>query len=194
MERLVVAERAASILYRKQQVLRREDRRLAAVVEGTGIAWVAAVHAAETWQRTAMILGDRPRLEAAASASRPAMARLAWRTDMGVEYPGQATSDVTPAHAIAGTSALAEAAAAYGRATQAAVEHAAATAAAARVNEELVRTQRRLRAVRDRWIVQLQVALRELELRLDEHEREELTRTRFHHRTLRRLGPTVPPS
>jgi vacuolar-type H+-ATPase subunit D/Vma8 len=46
-----------------------------------------------------------------------------------------------------------------------------------------------LRAIRDRWVPQLQETLRDLELQLDEHEREELTRTRLHDRTRSALTP-----
>lgn len=184
MDRLAVAERAASILHRKQLVLRHEDRRLAALAERTATTWTAAVRDAQTWQRRAMILGDRPGLQAAASAASPAIARLTWRTEMGVEFPSEASCELPTTPAIAGTPALAAAAAAYRHALQAAVEHAAATTAAARVSTELALTQRRLRAVRDRWIPELHTTLRELELRLEEHEREELTRTRLH--------PTIP--
>ena len=179
MDRLAVAERAASTLHRKQLVLRHEDRRLAALAERTATTWTAAVRDAQTWQRRAMILGDRPGLQAAASAASPAIApHVAYRD--GSRFPSEASCELPTTPAIAGTPALAAATAAYRHALQAAVEHAAATTAVARVSTELALTQRRLRAVRDRWIPELHTTLRELELRLDEHEREELTRTRLH--------------
>ncbi len=118
-----------------------------------------------------------------ASAS-PAAALLTWRTEMGVEFPSESSCELPAMPSIAGTPALAAAAAAYRHALQAAVEHAAVITAAARVSTELALTQRRLRAVRDRWIPELHTTLRELELRLDEHEREELTRARLHHATI----------
>jgi V/A-type H+-transporting ATPase subunit D len=180
MDRLAVAERAAAILHRKQLALRHEERRLAALAERTAATWTAAVRDAQMWQLRAMILGGRSDLQAAASAVSPAIARLTWRTEMGVEFPSEAGCEFPPPASVAGTPALAAAAAAYRHALEAAVEHAAATTAAARVSSELALTQRRLRAVRDRWIPELGTTLRELELRLDEHEREELTRTRLH--------------
>ena len=102
---------------------------------------------------------------------------------MGVEYPGEAGCDLPPAPPIAGSPALAAAAAAYRHALEAAVEHAAVTTALTRVRKELAVTQQRLRAVRDRWIPELRTTLRDLKVRLDEHEREELTRTRLHRPT-----------
>jgi V/A-type H+/Na+-transporting ATPase subunit D len=185
MERLVVAQQAAGILHRKHQALRREESRLAALAEQSGATWAAMMRDAEIWQRRAMILGGRSGLRAAATAADPATARLLWRTEMGVELPAEASCELPSMPSIPGTPALSAAAAAYGSALQAGVEHAAVTAAKSRVSAELALTQRRLRAVRDRWIPQLHVTIAELEVRLDESEREELTRTRLH-------GPTVP--
>ena len=130
-----------------------------------------------------MILGARSDLQAAATSASPASARLAWQTEMGVEIPAEASCDLPPDAPIPGTPTLAAAAAAYRHAFEAAVEHAAVTNAATRVSAELAVTQQRLRAVRDRWIPELQTTLRDLELRLDEHEREELSRGRSHRPT-----------
>jgi V/A-type H+-transporting ATPase subunit D len=189
IDRLAVAERAASILHRKHQALRQEEIRLAALTERSAARWTAAVRDAEAWQRQAMILGARSDLQAAATLVSPAGARLVWRTEMGVEIPAEASCDLPPTPPVPGTPTLAAAADAYRRALEAAVEHAAVTNAAARVSAELVVTQQRLRAVRDRWIPQLQAAVQALELRLDDHEREELSRSRSHHRT---TAPSVP--
>jgi V/A-type H+-transporting ATPase subunit D len=185
VERLSVADRAAGILHRKQQALRQEDRRLAALSERSAENWVAAVRDAETWQRRAMILGGRSDLLAAAICAHPAIVHLTWRSEMGVEFPGEASCEVPSSPEIARTPALAATAAAYRHALQAGVEHAAVTTAAERVSTELALTQRRMRAVRDRWIPVLRNTLRELEVRLDEHEREESMRARPHPRSIR---------
>ena len=111
--------------------------------------------------------------------SRQRSPRVAYR-DGSRDSPPKPAATSHPTPPIPGTPALAAAAAAYRHALEAAVEHAAVTTAAARVSTELSVTQQRLRAVRDRWIPELPTALHELELRLDEHEREELTRTRPH--------------
>jgi V/A-type H+-transporting ATPase subunit D len=189
LDRLAVAERAAGILDRKQHALLHDHERLTALTEQTSTTWTAVVRDAETWQRRAMILGARPDLQAAATQIPPAQARIVWRTEMGVEVPSEASSEPAQPPSLPGAPALAAAATAYRRAMQAAVEHAAATTALRRVDSELALTLRRLRAIRDRWVPQLQETLRDLELQLDEHEREELTRTRLHDRTRSALTP-----
>ena len=132
-----------------------------------------------------------PPCEAAATAASPASVHLVWRAEMGVEIPAEASCDLPLSPPIPGTPALAAAAAAYRHALEAAVEHAAVTDAAARVSAELAVTRHRLRAVRDRWIPQLETALRTLELALDEYERAELTRTRSPHRTAPLSAPST---
>jgi len=191
IDRLAVAGRAASILHRKHQALRQEEIRLAALTERSAAAWTTAVRDAEEWQRQAMILGARSDLRAATTLVRPASARVVWRTEMGVEIPAEASCDLPPTAPTPGTPALASATAAYRHALEAAVEHAAVTNAAARVSTELVVTQHRLRAVRDRWIPALQDALQLLELRLDDHDREELSRSRAHRRSATPSAPSM---
>jgi V/A-type H+-transporting ATPase subunit D len=180
VDRLAVAERAAGILDRKQHALLHEHERLETLAEQTTRTWTAAVHEAETWHRRALILGARSDLLATSARIPPARARIVWRTEMGVEVPSAASSELPATSSLPGTPALAAAATAYRHALQVAVEHAAATTALRRVDAELAHTRRRLRAIRDRWIPRLQRALRDLELHLDEYEREALTRTRLH--------------
>ena len=178
IERLTVAERASGILRRKQHALRREEQRLARLLESSGAAWTAAVREAEMWQRRAMIVGARSSLRAVTAAEQPAAVHLVWQTMMGVEFPGEARCDLAPPAPIPGTPSLGSGAVAYRRAISAAVDHAAVAAAAERVHADLGLTQQRLTAVDERWIPALRETLRELELRLDEHEREELARSR----------------
>ena len=59
------------------------------------------------------------------------------------------------------------------------MQHAAATAARERLEEALEETSRRLRAVRDRWVPDLEARLAALDLALDEAEREEIVRVRW---------------
>ncbi len=179
VERLDVARRAGDILEHKQQALRLEERRLAHLVERSATALAAAVSDAETWQRRAMVLGGRPGLETATRTTTPAEAEFTWKSEMGVRYPGEATCELGPPPDLPGPSALTAAAREYRRALTRAVEHAAASDALERFRTELGTTEQRLHAVRDRWIPRLEDALDDLELRLDEHEREELVRTRF---------------
>ena len=132
IERLAVAERAGGVLHRKQQALRQEEQRLAALTERSAASWHAAVREAEACQRRAMVLGARPAMRAAATAASPAAVHLVWRAEMGVEVPAEASCDLPPSPPIPGTPALAVAATAYRHALEAAVEHAAVTDAAAR--------------------------------------------------------------
>jgi V/A-type H+-transporting ATPase subunit D len=176
--RLEVARGAASVLQRKEQVLRSEEQRLAHVTAETAAAWAATVGEAEADHRRAMILGGRPALERTAASAGSATVGVAWRSTIGVELPAEATCMLPAAVAATGTSAIDAAASAYRRALTAGVAHAAAVTAHERVRRDIEVTGQRLHAVRDRWIPRLLATLRELEVRLDEHEREELMRTR----------------
>jgi V/A-type H+-transporting ATPase subunit D len=80
---------------------------------------------------------------------------------------------------LPGGASLATTANAYRRALVAAVEHAAAEAAVNRIETELARTRRRLRSLDVRAIPGLLAAIKALELRLDETDREDLVRTKW---------------
>ena len=97
-------------------------------------------------------------------------------TEAGVTYPSTATVELPDRPPTPGTAALDVAADRTGRALEAAVAHAAASAAARRVDAEQTATVRRLRAIRDRWLPRLEAELAETDLRLDETEREEISR------------------
>ena len=78
-----------------------------------------------------------------------------------------------------GTAALAEATAAHRRALQAAVQHAASSAACRILETETRETRRRLHAIADRWIPRLESELWTLVERLDEAERAEAVQLRW---------------
>jgi vacuolar-type H+-ATPase subunit D/Vma8 len=78
-----------------------------------------------------------------------------------------------------GSSALSFAADAHRRALAAAVQHAAISRAVAMLAAELTHTRTRQRAIDNRWIPQLENALRILEMQLDELDREENVRVRW---------------
>lgn len=178
-ERISVARRAAELLDQKQQLLRREQRRLAELADRTGRDWRALAVAADTWNARALVAGGRDELRRAASVAGTAEARIHWASKAGVTYPSTASTDLPPFPALAGTPALTHAADACRRALDAAVRHAATATALSLVEAELAATVRRLRAVRDRWLPQLEAQLGKLDLRLDETEREEITRLRW---------------
>ncbi len=176
-QRVETARRAADLLDQKQRLLRREQRRLSALVERTGGEWRDAVGAAEVWCTRALVGGGRDELRRAAARAAAADARLDWTTRAGVTYPSTARTELAAPPPAAGT-ALTRTAEAYRRALDVAVRHAAAEAAAERVARELAATTRRLRAIEERWLPRLEARLAELDLQLDETEREEATRLR----------------
>lgn len=177
-ERIELAQRAGELLDHKQRLLRREQRRLAEVAERTGGEWRALAGRAETWSARALVGGGRDELARAASRIAPAASRLTWSSQAGVVYPTTAAVELPPPPALDGPSALLEASRACRLALEAAVRHAAALAARRRVDAELDATVRRLRAIRDRWIPRLRRLLADLEVRLEETEREEQARVR----------------
>jgi len=178
-ERVEVARRASELLEQKQQLLRREQRRFAELAGRTGHEWETLAAEADIWNARALVAGGRDELHRAASAVDAAEARLIWTNEAGVTYPSTAVTDLPRPPRPAGSPALVQAADACRRALDAAVRHAAATTALTRVEAELVATVRRLRAIRDRWLPHLEAQLEELDVRLDEGEREETIRLRW---------------
>lgn len=183
VHRLAVATRGADVLDDKRRGLLRERARLVALVEETNEAWELAVSEAETWlQRAVLISGQRAFELASFHVPGRADVHLTWRRSLGVRYPYDAEVTLPPTPdlvAPGGSSALPLAASAYGRAVEAGARHASARAAHERVEAELVATTRRLRALERRWIPAHEEALAQLELALDETEREDAVRTRW---------------
>jgi V/A-type H+-transporting ATPase subunit D len=107
---------------------------------------------------------------------------LRWRTVLGVTCP--ADGEVSPRtapdlSALGGSAALLTAAHAHLRALEAAVRVAVLTGALRRVDDELHATALRRNAVERRWIPAHETALADLELALEELEREDGTRVRW---------------
>jgi V/A-type H+-transporting ATPase subunit D len=112
----------------------------------------------------------------------PCQVEIEWRTVMGVHYPTRARAVLSPASALAalpGGAALSAARDAYRRALELAIAAAAADAAFGKIQAELTRTSRALRALEQRAIPTHQVALSQLEMRLAEVEREDIVRVRW---------------
>jgi len=179
VERADVARRAAELLDHKQQLLRGEQRRLSALAERTGEQWRELAAEADSWCARALVAGGGDDLRRGAIGARDAHAQLTWTTQAGVTYPSTARTELPPLPVLGANVALTRAADAYRRALDAAVRHAAASAAAALVTTELTGTTRRLRAIRERWLPDLRAQLDQLDLRVDENEREEITRLRW---------------
>lgn len=177
--RIETAQRAAELLEHKQQLLRRERRRLAELVERTGREWHTAAVEAQRWNARALVAGGADELRRTARLAGSADVHLVWTSQAGVTYPSTASLTLAPRPALAGQPALWCAADACRHALQAGVQHAAATTALTRVDAELAAAVRRLRAIRDRWLPRLRAELAELDFRLEETEREEATRLRW---------------
>jgi V/A-type H+/Na+-transporting ATPase subunit D len=182
-ERLERARRAVGVMDQKRAVLAVELERAARAESAAAAQWEQAAARAERWLRRAVVPGGGARLElVAAHLDRPAEIEVEWRGVMGVEVPGDAPvrpPDTPDLVALGAASALMLAADAHADALQAAARHAAAAVARRRLEHELRLTVRRLRAVEKRWIPRQERALRELELRLDEMEREDAARLRL---------------
>lgn len=182
LHRLGVARRGADLLGQKLRILHDEERRRALRARQTEQAWVTAARAAETWLLRAALL-DGQRVTRLTTAPPAARVELTWTDVMGTRYPDRATC-LLPAGPAAGLPTAAggpawePARAAVAEAVAAAVQHAVACNAQQIVAAEKAVTQRRLRAIEDRWIPRLERALERVEVELEEFERADGVRLR----------------
>lgn len=179
--RLAAARRGADLLDSKLRILRREEQRFAVLAERTRLEWEASVAEAERWLLRAAVLGGQRGVRADPGDS-PAAVDVAWASVMGVRYPARAAvrlPEELPRSPVAATAALPMARAAYRRALEAAVAHAAADGAARVVSAEVRTTRLRLRAIQDRWVPRLEQALAGVEASLLEAEGAENVRLRW---------------
>jgi len=94
-----------------------------------------------------------------------------------------------PLSALGASTAAVLAANAWCHATRNAARHAVALRADAELSAELARATRRLRALEKRWIPQHEAALAQLDLALDESQREQAARVRWLTRRTDAAGP-----
>ena len=186
VRRLAVANRGRDVLEQKRIALARELERIDELLAEARREWDERSRTAEAWwQRAAVLAGERPLELARAAVHDRAEVTVTWRNALGVVYPAEAAVSVPPGGPVAGGSAaLALAAAAHRRALEAAAELGAASLARERTERELRLTTQRLRALERRWIPEHERELRELQLSLDENDREDAARSRW---TIRRL-------
>jgi len=186
--RLRAARRSMELLDRKRQLLRREQSRLAELCGETRRRWVTSCSEADTWGLRAAVLGGSADVALSGSTvAGRAGVEVVWRNTMGVRHPDDprcALPELSPAASAAANAAVAPASASYRRALEAGVANAVADRSLAVIEEELHATERRHRAIERRRVPQLEDALRRLELRLDELEREERVVTRWAQRRL----------
>lgn len=176
-ERLAAAGSAADLLDHKRRELESELTRMGRIVDQRTKAWREAMADAQRWlERIDATAGDRTLRMAAALEPTPAQVGIEWRQIMGVHYPTDfhLNEPMTPVVAsLDGGAAVTVALGAYRAALQAGVAQAVARTAHDRIQAELDRTIRRLRALKLRAIPAHQEAVAVLELQLDERDREE---------------------
>jgi V/A-type H+-transporting ATPase subunit D len=175
--RLQVAQRGAELLDRKLRILRGETDRLRSAAEQAAVQWERCCADAGRWLQRASLLGGQRAIRLAADGG-GADITVTYRTVMGVRYPA-GTSCVIPEPATWDGPVLAGTRLAQRAALEAAVRHAAAAEALRLVEAETLATQRRLRAIRQRWIPRLEEALSQLTLALEEQEIADAARLRL---------------
>lgn len=182
-ERLAAARKAADLMDHKRRELEAEVRRVGTIAKDREETWKAAAREAEQWLRRVDATGTERSIRLAASlVVPPPEVELEWRQVMGVRYAADHTLRFPPEPPVAaldGGPALSPAATAYRRAVDAAVAHAVARSALARISNDLDRTKRRLRALELRAIPAHESALAALELALDEKSREDAVAARW---------------
>jgi V/A-type H+/Na+-transporting ATPase subunit D len=182
-DRISAARGAADLLDRKRRELETELHRMGTIAQRRERDWRAKGAEAEQWlDRVDDTGGDRALRVAAALEPDPSEVRLDWQRVMGVHYPTDFHLTLPPTPTVAsldGGAALEFAIEAYKAAVTAAVAHAVARTAEERIRTDLDRTIRRLRALRLRAIPAHDEALRALEVRLDEKDREEAVAARW---------------
>lgn len=188
MRRLAVARRGHDVLEQKQQALLRQLEQLEELLGDARDEWHERAQEAEVWwQRAAVLAGERPLELACETVRGEARVELVWRNSLGVVYPSHASVRLPDGELFptGGSAALAHAARAHRSALEAAAELGATELAHARTSRELHATTQRLRALERRWIPAHEQALHDVEIALDESDREEAARIRW---VIRRLS------
>jgi len=181
--RLEIARRGAELLDRKRQALLREQARIRGEAALARREWEDAAAQVTLWAVRAGIVDGAGRLELLARHARePASIDLVQSNLMGARIPSAervTVPDPPPLSALGGSSATVLLAHACCEAARAAVRHAIAERADEEVSAELGRAARRLRALQKRWIPEHEQALAQLDLALDESQREQAVRMRW---------------
>ncbi len=175
--RLAVARRGADLLDRKLRILQGELAGLRAQAARTAAEWERRSAEADRWLLRASMLGGERAIRLGADGLF-ADVSVSYGATMGVRHPVGATC-VMPAPAAWSGPALTGAREAHRAALAAAVRHAAAAEALRIIEAETVATRGRLRAVRDRWIPQLEQALADVTLAIEEQELADAARLRL---------------
>ena len=195
MTRLELARHASELLHGKEQALQRERVRLEGHADRASRQWVESCERAAGWLQRARCLGASDELAALVEqGSRSATVTIEWQTSMGITYPDDVECVPAAPSDLFSTAALGPATDAHHRALEHGATHAATVAALERLDSELAATRRRRRAITDRLVPALEADLDDLELHLDEQDREEALRVRLatgqrHHARTRSASP-----
>lgn len=186
MAKLELAQHGANLLHSKEEALQRERVRLQGHAERTHQRWEQTCHDAATSLLRARALGATTELVSILTAGPdPATVRAHWQTSMGVTYPGDMECTPSPKPVVMSTAALRPTIDAYHLALVAAADHGSTTTALRRLNTELSNTRRRRRAVEQRLVPNLEATIHDLDLHLDEQDRDEALRV---HIATKKLG------
>lgn len=189
IRRIDTGRRGADLLDRKREVLMRAQPAVRARLAQARRTFRDAAAEADAWSERAAVLDGPGRLELLARhAGAHATVAWSWSNVMGARLPAVERIDVPRAPALSAlgaSSATVLAARACEAAVAAAVLLAAAERADAELTAELTRAGQRLRALRERWIPEHERALAQLDLALDEAQREQSVRIRW---LTRRVG------
>ena len=178
--KLDLARHAIDLLRNKEEALRREQARLEGHAHRTEQEWTARCGDATTWLLRARALGASSEIAAMLDyPSEPAVVTIRWQSAMGVAYPGAVNCTPGAPTAPTTTAAMVPAAAAYQDALIAGATHAAATTALQRLEDELSNTRKRRRAIEQRLQPRLETQLHQLDLDLDERDRDAAVRTQL---------------
>ncbi|HTX85840.1 MAG TPA: V-type ATP synthase subunit D [Streptosporangiaceae bacterium] len=177
VRRLDTARRGADLLDRKLRILQGELARLQAAAAETAGQWDQCEADARTWLLRAAMLGGERAIRLA-DDGQVADVQVSYATTMGIRYPATAACTIPPTLTW-DSPVLVRARQAHRAALEAAARHAAASAAARVVNDEVRATRYRLRAVQDRWIPGLEQALAKATFTIEELERADAARLRL---------------
>ncbi|HEY5051358.1 MAG TPA: V-type ATP synthase subunit D [Acidothermaceae bacterium] len=174
--RIAVAERGASELERKVQLVSTEVRRRKAQVDQSRAQWRAACEEAERWMLRAGFVGGIDSVRQAQTT--PVEVAITWTTTMGVRHLDSATIDPSAAPDVGMSAAVLQARQAFATALRASADVATAQSALATLEVALLTTRRRARVLRRHWLPRLQSQLHNLEITLEQAEQEDQARLR----------------
>ncbi len=189
--RRAIAERGVDLLDRKLRILRAEQQRFHLIEQRAREGWERAAALAQVWLVRAAFLGGQRDLRLSTPQG-TVEAQVTWSGVMGVRYPSAVRCEfpvVEPGARAPSGAALDRAIELHREAVRLAAAHAAAVAACTTIDAEVAEVKRRFTALTDRWLPRLEAARQELEARLEENERSEISRLQSFLRHSREEGP-----